>query len=150
MTAPSLVSDDIVNFSLKSASAASGRWQMVDHLIKANGRMPVIVVAGLLLLSATGAVATPLLWITGRMSTDTIINDRMATISGQIKQLQDDLRTVPRADQIIVLDRHLSAQDGRMDSIDTRLRDLEQRVSRAEAQVGAINAASAASLAGKR
>lgn len=141
---------------------------MVEQLRRASTRENIRD-AVLLLLFAGGIIA----WTTGFLSGNTVdraavadINKRMetmatqqdvailktqiATLTALVSQMQTDLRGAPRADQMAVLDRHLSAQDGRMDSIDTRIRDIEQRIARAEAQVQMIQAASSVSLSGKR
>lgn len=104
-------------------------------------------------LSALGMIFGIFLWISGAFSGVTIVASEVsalktlvAGLSTQMSRFQDQLNNGPRADQLLVIDRHLSAQDGRMDGLDTRMRDMEQRLSRAQAQIDATDAASGARL----
>lgn len=78
------------------------------------------------------------------------LKQQISTLTTVISQVQADLRGMPRADQISVIDRHLSAQDGRMDGMDTRVSDIYQRLSRVEATLQMINEASKATLTGRK
>jgi hypothetical protein len=104
-------------------------------------------------LSAIGITGGFVLWLSGAFAGATIAADKLRSIeqqvtglSNQVQRMQDQLNAAPRVDQLAVLDRHLSAEDGRMDGIDTRLRDLEQRISRGEARQDVLDRAAAQPL----
>jgi hypothetical protein len=50
---------------------------------------------------------------------------QLDSLSTQLSRLSDKIDNGPRADQLQEMIRHLSAQDGRLDSFDARLRALE-------------------------
>lgn len=161
-----------VNLSL--TAAAPGRWRVVERL--ADLKLPAPVLAVVLLVLMIGSLATPIMWISGavsgRAASDVkIVNleqslsdlkqqlnglvtqqdvlglkNNIAALTVLVTQLQGDLRTVPRAADVIVLDRHLSAQDGRMDGIDTRLRDLESRSAALQARIDILDGSARANL----
>lgn len=161
MVAVALVGN--VNFS-STATPVPRRWRMVEQFKRATTRenirdavMLVVAIGGLLLwttgfLSGNTVDRQAVTDLKTQMSTmvtqqdAAILKTQISTLTALVSQLQTDLRGMPRQDQLAVLDRHLSAQDGRMDGIDTRIRDLEQRLSRIEAQVQMIRTASDADL----
>ena len=71
---------------------------------------------------------------------------QVTALSVQVQRLQDQMNGGVRVDQLTVLDRHLSAQDGRMDGIDTRMRDLDQRAAKTETRLQMMEDASRTQL----
>lgn len=67
-------------------------------------------------------------------------------LSDKINKLQDQFNNGPRPDQLLNLERHLSAIDGRLDGLDTRLRGDETDLTRAKTQIDGIDQASKAQL----
>lgn len=126
-------------------------WRMVEKI--KGMRLPEIVGVASSLISAMGMLFGCVLYFSGAFSGATIAAAKLTALEGQVgglsiqmSRLQDQFNAGPRADQLVAMDRHLSVQDGRMDGMDTRMRDLEQRLSRVQAQQEANEVASRATL----
>jgi hypothetical protein len=100
------------------------------------------IIIGQVLFGAGGLFASNTASVKG-------FQEQLLSLTAQVSRLSDKIDQGPRADQIIVLDRHLSAQDGRMDSIDTRLRDIENRTAALTARVDLIDQSTHATLGHK-
>jgi hypothetical protein len=138
-------------------AAGARRWLAMTDIIK-DMKLPPVVLAVILVVMGVGSLATPFLWLTGNISNNSITASNVASMQKQMEglatqqdvarivtdvaQMRAELRLAPRSADLLVLDRHLSAQDGRMDGIDTRLRDMENRAAAIQARVENLEAAS--------
>lgn len=129
------------------------RWPMVE-VIKSKGKQfREAAMLAFSAIAAAGVIGGFIMWLSGVGAGQVISADKfrgfeaqIGGLSAQIQKMQDQLNAGPRADQLVVLDRHLSAQDGRMDSMDSRMRDLDQRLARSEARQQMMEDASRATL----
>lgn len=69
------------------------------------------------------------------------LSTRLDALSVQVGRVSDQLASGLRPDEV---NRHLSSQDGRMDAIDTRMRNDEERLTRALTLLEEIDASSRA------
>lgn len=102
-------------------------------------------------VAAFGVVITLLAVLIGWLATGTTNQVDLRNLRGQMEDLN---RTVSRiSDQMASglrpddVNRHLSSQDGRMDAIDTRMRNDEERLTRALTMLEEIDASSRATAA---
>lgn len=95
---------------------------------------------------AMGAV----IYLLGGFAGNTVTSHDVQDLRGQIASLATQVSVLsdrmPRPDQMTAIDRHLSAQDGRMDGLDTRLRGDEDNITRALTRLDEIEASSRVTL----
>lgn len=145
---PALALFQFVNFPL----TLNHRGRAVVERIKSLSFSEAIS-AACSVISAIGVTGGIVLYFSGAFAGATIsaarltgIEKQVGGLSTQMQRMQDQMNAGVRADQLIAIERHLSAQDGRMDGMDTRTRDQEARQSRTEARQEMMEAASRAQL----
>lgn len=103
------------------------------------------------LSGATMVIALLLGWLTiGNNNSKDIqaLQGTVAQLSAQVSHLADKIDQGPRTDQMKEVDRHLSALDGRMDGMDTRIQSDERSLTKVQADVDNIRNSSDARLTG--
>lgn len=104
-------------------------------------------------IGAVGGLLTPLLFVSGMLSTSannshdlSQFGNKLTDLTVEVGRLRDRIDSSPRVDQIVALDHHVSTTDGRIDGVENRVRDLETRVTKALTLLDNIDAASRASI----
>lgn len=122
------------------------RWWRVTL---ANGVGDPVTRVGVIAATAFAGAAFlwPLIAGSGASSNALLeIQHHMESIDKKMEDFQNRLDNGVRLDQLGTIDRHLSAQDGRMDGIDNRINDLVNRTAHAESRLDGIDHASQAHL----
>lgn len=106
-------------------------------------------------VSAIAAGGTFIAFLVGWLSAGTTnthdiqaLQGTVAQLSAQVSHLADKIDQGPRSDQMKDIDRHLSALDGRMDGMDTRMQSDERGLTRVQTEVETIQNSSEAQLRG--
>lgn len=74
------------------------------------------------------------------------LQGQVLALTTQVANLANKIDQGPQSLQMHEFDRHLSALDGRMDGMDTRVRGDEQALTRVQTEVESIRASSGANL----
>jgi len=70
--------------------------------------------------------------------------------SAQLDQMQRQLATFPRSDQVAAVEAHAHAIDGRMDALETRLRVDEVDIATGKQRLQSIEDSSRAAIGNRR
>lgn len=140
-----------VNLSLE---APGGGWARMVEEIKSygdKGWLNLLVTFISAIAAAGTCVAVLVGWITAGTTNSHDIQALQGTVSqlsAQVSHLADKIDQGPRSDQMKEIDRHLSALDGRMDGMDTRIQSDERSLTKVQADVDNIRNSSDARLTG--
>jgi len=133
------------------AALDSPRVNTVLSGLAAAGTFVVLIgaVVGWLTIGATGAHDLIQLREQNQASNNAL-RDQITALTATVNTLSAKIDQGPRLDQLQMIDRHLSALDGRMDGMDARSRADEDRLTRTETRVEGIDQASRAGLGAGR
>lgn len=125
---------------------------MVDKIV--GEKLPVVAaLAGI--ISVAGQIVFISLWLSGALDNRAIMAYELTGVKASVNnlgakmdQLQTRIDNGPSASQMREWDRHLSALDGRLDSNDTRMRQIEETTTRLKALYEVFDKANTAALRG--
>jgi len=144
---PNVAQAEIVN-----AALMPWRERPVVERMKAMSWAEIVGAAGSV-ISAVGIVGGFVLWLSGAFAGATITADKLRSIeqqmsglSAQMQRMQDQLNSGPRLDQLQGVERAVGTVGGRVDSVETQLRDIRDRLSHTEARQQATDEASRVQL----
>lgn len=136
-----------MNMAILAGSTAWGRrmttqlkeisWSNLATAVFSFASLALIV--GSLVFGAGG-------WREGDSAAISELKGQLGILSSQIARLSDKVDAGPRADQVQDITRHEAQVDGRMDSLDTRMRALESAEAGLTARLEGIDAASRAQV----
>lgn len=133
-------------------SPLNGGWVRMVEEIKSygdKGWLNLLVTFISAIAAAGTCVAVLVGWITaGTTNSHDIqaLQSTVAQLTAQVSHLADKIDQGPRSDQMKDIDRHLSALDGRMDGMDTRIQSDERSLTRVQTEVETIQSSSDAAL----
>lgn len=137
----------MMSMAFLAEPTARGR-RMAEHLKELNwpnlltalcSVATLAIVGGGLVFGAGG-------WREGDSAAISDLKGQVGILSSQVSRLSEKIDAGPRADQMQDISRHLAAGDGRMDSLDTRMRTIETKDAELAARLEGIEAASRAQV----